>query len=226
MGFFDAYPRFYDTSKTYGTPNRLNGRWTVLIERNKDIISGHSVLDLASHDGRWSFAAAKAGASRVHGIEGRQYLVDRALETFAMYGVDDQTYSFEVGDIFFHMRELSPRSFDTVFCFGMFYHTMHHMLLLSEIARLRPRHMIMDTNVTPSGDPVIHVREEGAAERDSPFETLVGWPSTIALELMLNKSGFALNFLDWHAEGIQDWRGLEDYRDGLRLTIRAQLRDG
>jgi predicted nicotinamide N-methyase len=35
-----------------------------LIQSNLNVICGRNVLDIACHDGRWSFAATKAGASR------------------------------------------------------------------------------------------------------------------------------------------------------------------
>lgn len=59
-GFFDTYPRFYETSTTGPISNRLNKRYRALIEANEAIICGKSVLDLASHDGRWSFASSLA----------------------------------------------------------------------------------------------------------------------------------------------------------------------
>ena len=34
-GFFDSYPRFFSTSVTAATPNRLNQRHRALIERNE-----------------------------------------------------------------------------------------------------------------------------------------------------------------------------------------------
>ena len=39
----------------------MNERYEALIAINKDIFDGARVLDLASHDGRYSFAALKTG---------------------------------------------------------------------------------------------------------------------------------------------------------------------
>ena len=85
--FFDQYDRFYTTSQTSPFPHRLNGRHQAIIARNASIISGKRVLDIASHDGRWSFAALQAGAAHVTGIEPRRELIANAHETFAHYGV-------------------------------------------------------------------------------------------------------------------------------------------
>jgi len=77
-GFFDQYPRFYDTSETFAYPSRLNLRHEAIFGENTDIFEGRRVLDIASHDGRWSFAALQAGAASVVGIEGRPELVASA----------------------------------------------------------------------------------------------------------------------------------------------------
>ena len=69
-GFFDDYPLFFSTSQTGPAPNRLNQRYRACIEWNEPAIRGQRVLDLASHDGRWSFAAIKAGAINAVGNRG------------------------------------------------------------------------------------------------------------------------------------------------------------
>src|ERR1017187_9318082 len=85
-GFFDRYPEFYSSSVTYPYPNRLNQRHRACIEWNEAMIRGKCVLDLASHDGRWSFAALKAGATKVVGIEARDHLVQAARSNLHEYG--------------------------------------------------------------------------------------------------------------------------------------------
>jgi len=60
--FFDTYPQFYRTSNTAARPDRLNDRYRAIIDFNRGIIQGSTILDIASHDGRWSFAAIKSGA--------------------------------------------------------------------------------------------------------------------------------------------------------------------
>ena len=79
-------------------------------------------LDLASHDGRYSFAALKTGAAHVTGVEVRQTLLDRAQEAFAVYGQDPETYRFVRGDVF---EVLAREKFDVdvVLCFGFLHHS-------------------------------------------------------------------------------------------------------
>ena len=98
--FFDDYPAFNETSRTAASPARLNLRHEAMIEPNRDILAGARVIDLASHDGRWSFAAHEAGAAHVTGVEARRPMVEAARRTFAGYGVPSDRYTFIRGDLF------------------------------------------------------------------------------------------------------------------------------
>jgi hypothetical protein len=69
--FAEEYPRFMEVSELVPKPERMNERYEALFESNRDIFDGARVLDLASHDGRYSFAALKAGAVHVTGVEVR-----------------------------------------------------------------------------------------------------------------------------------------------------------
>lgn len=229
-GFFDAYPRFYETSTTGPIPNRLNKRYRALIEANEEIISRKSVLDLASHDGRWSFAAYKAGARFVLGIEAREYLVKSAQDNLRIYKVPEIQVQFITGDVFETFHQLEPDRFETVFCFGFLYHTMHHMLLLNEISRLRCTHLILDTAIDLDPDPVVFLRSEDVAHEafgavpdlGGDERILTGVPTKSALELMLSHSGFPLiTYFDWHQAGIKQWDDLVDYHKGQRVSLVA-----
>lgn len=228
-GFFDLYPRFYSTSITTATPNRLNHRHRALIEFNTSIIRGKTVLDLASHDGRWSFAAHKAGARHVLGIEARDHLVKSAHANMQEYRVPHEQYDFILGDVFEELDRLKPNTIDSVFCFGFLYHTIDHMLLLSKIAGLNPSHVIVDTEIALDPGSVIQVRPERIAGEGhaavpcsgDPAHTLVGRPSKMALELMLSSCGWTWVYYDWHHVGIKRWDDLEDYHEGWRLSLTA-----
>src|SRR4051794_3513629 len=90
--FFDRHPRFFETSRTAARPARLNLRHKAIVGVNRDAFDGARVLDLASHDGRWSFAALEAGAKEVIGVEARQDLVTHAHANLTYYGVDPARY--------------------------------------------------------------------------------------------------------------------------------------
>src|SRR5918992_4208807 len=169
--FADDYPRFIELSEL--TPegqdgssaserqrSRMNERYEALFASNRDIFDGARVLDLASHDGRYSFAALKTGAAHVIGVEVRQSLIDRAQEAFAFYGQDPATYRFICGDVF-EVLEREKFDVDVVLCLGFLYHTYRHTELMYRINKLAPSHLIVDTMVTrETRQPILKVIHE------------------------------------------------------------------
>lgn len=231
QGFFDRYPRFFTTSTTRAEPDRLNHRFRALIESNAEMIFGRRILDLASHDGRWAFAAHKAGADYVLGIEARSYLVESARTNLREYGVPEGQVEFTRGDMFTELDRLAAGAFDTVFCFGFFYHTLDHMPLLRRMARLRPKNLIIDTVISVSPANIIEIKEEkietesnGAiGEHGTPERIVIGKPSKSALEMMLRAAGFrVLRYYDWLNAGITRWDDLEVYYMGERVSLACE----
>jgi len=228
--FFDDYPAFYETSKTLGLPRRLNWRVKALIKDHVRLIKNKSILDIASHDGRFSFAAIKFGASHVLGIEGRPELVENAKKNMEKYGIMKSKYDFIAGDIHKEIQKIKPNTIQTVFCFGFFYHTIHHAYLLSQIRRLNPQNLILDTNVIKSDLPIIKIKVqnkdcEGSAIH-SPYSKknneLVGIPSKKAIQIMLRNLKFSFTDYDWHNNKIINWQGIGDYKTGHRITLIAK----
>jgi 2-polyprenyl-3-methyl-5-hydroxy-6-metoxy-1,4-benzoquinol methylase len=229
-GFFDRYPRFFTTSRTAAKPDRLNQRYRALIETNAGIIAGRRILDLASHDGRWSLAANKAGAAHVVGIEARDRLIEAAYGNMREYDVANTQVEFVHGDVLAELDHLEAGQFDTVFCFGFLYHIVDHMPLLRKIARLKPRSLIIDTAVSVRPATIIEIRDEeienesnGAiGEPGSPMRSVTGRPTKSALALMLRAAGFgAPCYYDWLHSGIQRWDDLSDYYIGTRVSLTS-----
>jgi len=226
--FFDQFNEFYKTSKTGSFPNRLNNRYLTLIDKNKHIIENSSILDLGSHDGRWSFASLKNNAYKVLGIEANPELVKNCITNMEKYGISKDRYSFVVGDIFQKIKEIKTKTIDVVFCFGVFYHILNHMQLLSEIKRLEPRYLFMDTRIDSSQFPIIRLKVENSFKESTGIETsndhtvLAGIPSKLALELMLTDFGFEISYYDWAKSGINNWQHLEDYQKNIRISVVAK----
>lgn len=234
--FFDDYPLFYETSETASSATRLNLRHQAMIEANRDILDGARVLDLASHDGRWSFAALKAGAAHVTGVEARRPLVENANKTFAEYGVPTDRYSFVQGDMF---RVLAEQEFDVdvVMCLGFIYHTLRYGELFRGIMDAKPRHCIIDTKVILGDEPLVRLNvnrtgvQSNAAKDQLTHNrrAIAGWPSVPALKLMLE-------VYDIDVEEQYDWpklleghppdtlRAAGDYHTGNRVTLRCSTR--
>ena len=224
--FFDDYSSFYQTGQTGVKPRMLNARFHALIENNKEIIKNSTILDLANHDGRWSFAALKNGAKKVYGIEGKKELVEKGLANMKKYGISDDKYNFVIGDIFEEIKKIPPNKIDVVFCFGIFYHVSNHMELLKEIKRLQPKYLILDTEISKSKDPIIRLRKEPYFTPDGTisFEKFIaGRTSQAALNMMLNALDFKVTYYNWE-ENIQDWNGLEIYSSKNSILLKRIFR--
>ncbi|MGH3447888.1 MAG: methyltransferase domain-containing protein [Nocardioidaceae bacterium] len=233
--FFDDYPLFYETSSTAMSPTRLGLRHQAMIGANQDILDGARVLDLASHDGRWSFAALKAGAAHVTGVEARRPLVRKANETFAAYGVDEHRYDFIAGDMF---EVLANREFkaDVVVCFGFIYHTLRYPDLFKGIVDAQPQHLVLDTKIALGDEPYVRllanrtkVQSHAAKDNRSHGDRVIaGWPSLPALHMLLDVYDFDVEQqYDWPALlEAQSGRGkaAHDYATGQRVTLRCRAR--
>ena len=138
---------FLKTSKTAAFSNRLNWRCEILLTRNQDAIKDKKILDLASHDGRFSYACLKLGASHVTGIEDRSHLVKNARENLINLGCEQKNFTFFQDDVFNYLPKVKSGEFDTILCFGFFYHTIRQVELLKEIKRIQPRYFILDTMI-------------------------------------------------------------------------------
>lgn len=231
--FFDDYQQFFDTSTVLPKRGRLNLRYEAIFGANSDVFEGARVLDLASHDGRWSFAALRTGAAHVTGIEAREEAVSHANANLAHYGADPDTYRFLCGDIF---DVLGQKDFevDVVLCLGYMYHTYRHTELLYRIRQINPKFLMMDSTVVPDmEEPFLKVyvdrpHRPGQATLDEfahGSTTLVARPSVPALQMMLRAYDFEIeDTCDWHAlmAKYPEAGRVDDYAEGKRVTMRCR----
>ena len=215
--FFHHFPRFVETSETGPWLDRLNARYLALIHANREIIDGARVLDLASHDGRFSFAALQSGAAHVVGIEHEPHLVSKANENLGHHDVPRERYEFVLGDMFDRIPE--TERCDIVFCFGILYHINDHMRLLQTIAEHAPRTLIIDSNVSHIERAAIELRAPVAGNPPPVGAQLEGWPSKAGLDAMLSSFGWTFEYFDWPRSGLVDSPKMEDYRVGRRATV-------
>ncbi|MGC2221810.1 MAG: hypothetical protein WA624_05310 [Methylocella sp.] len=229
--FFDEYSRFYQTTGTLLKPNRFQQRWRMIIDRNGDLFQGARVLDLASHDGRWSFAALKAGAEFVEGVEGRPELVRRALENFAFYSIPTSAYRFTCQDVVKYLGEKGLSKFDVVLNLGFFYHTLKHLVIVEDMVRTGAKTFIFDTVVNGSNSACISVSMRNVNSLMNAIDHLNSGTSTVpigavsrtALKLMLEHVGYDCIEIDWH-ELVTDFTECEAYEARTRGTFIATRR--
>jgi hypothetical protein len=226
--FFDTYRRFYQTTGTPLEPNRFQQRWRVIIEENKGLFQGARVLDIASHDGRWSFAALKAGAAYVEGVEARAELVRRALANFTHYGIARSQYNFVCQDAVKYLANARLAEFDVVLNLGFFYHTLKHLEILENMARTKAKSFIIDTAVNMSNDAVITIVLEDVNSLLAAIDHLNSDTSTVpsgrisrlALKWMLDYVGYDCAEMDWHRL-VNDFVECEEYEKRMRSTFIA-----
>ncbi len=220
-GFFDfleANPRYAGKRLNL---NRLNQRHEFLVRPYVAELAGAKVLDLASHDGRWSFALSSAGAASVVGIEGRADMI----EQFVDYpeGVAKDRIAFVHGDVYDELPKLIKRgeTFDVVAVYGLYYHLMDHYGLLKLVKQLAPSLVIIDSEFHLSESATIRLALEST---DSHLNSLaheaeqeiapVGIPSARAMEMMAGSLGYDVEWADWDALP-------RDRRGGLKAYYRT-----
>jgi predicted RNA methylase len=198
--------------------NRLNSRYVTFIAPNKEKYRGKRVLDLASHDGRWSFAALKAGAAHVTGIEYRQDTIDKSR-----YIIKDDlrdSVRFIQGDIFEQLQKLldAGEKFDVVQCFGIFYHVMDHHRLLRMMTSCGADLITIDTSLIDSDEPIIKLKAEpverflnAAPVYDGQESALVGVVSRKGIEMLAEDVGYKVRYEPWLRENYPVRDGLWDY---------------
>jgi len=231
--FFDDHPHFLKTSSTASNRQRLNMRHAAIFTFNKRIFRRARVLDIASHDGRWTMAALRMGAAHATGIEVSTELVKKAEETFTSYAVDPATYRFIHDDVFDVLADPAGHELDVdvVMCLGFLYHTLRYQELFAGVRALQPKHFLVDTAVIVSDEPLIKLHLEDTSKEsagdDHSFaldgQLITGRPSVPALEMMLQTYGFrVVNRFDWAAlidkRHPDEVRTVESYRARRRVT--------
>jgi len=231
--FFDDHPEFLETSVTATALDRLNLRHVGIIRENQDILRGRTVVDIASHDGRWSYAALDAGATHVTGIEGRQHLVDNTFKTFAAKGVPDSQYSVIQGDVHEKLHDPDVTG-DVVLCLGFLYHTARYVELMAGIRTTGAEYVIVDTRVLQGVEgPLVEMRTEGTVAESVAIKdryaqgrrVISAVPSEAAVVLMLDAIGYEVDHrTDW-TEVLSRYpgaRSIIQYSSGKRVTFRAR----
>ena len=108
--------------------------------------NGLSALDLASHQGWFAYNMARAGFSRVLGIDARQAHVDDSSLISSIYGMNH--LSFQKGDI----HEQNPDQlgrFDVVLMLGLLYHLENPVGALRTCRALCNSLCVIETQIVP-----------------------------------------------------------------------------
>ena len=204
----------------------LNYRIDNLLWRQKDIICGKKILDIASHMGTFSYAALQMGASFTHGVDTEKRMVKKCFNLFEQHGIAQSSYRFDIEDIIEFLENTPENTFDTIFCFGLLYYTTEPYRLL-KLMRSAARHIILDTftaayaAIQGKDSIVIHpkvtdellslplllvtqtqpdkkaYRLPGSYIRKDKELSLTTFPTETLLELWMQSLGMEYQRLDW-----------------------------
>lgn len=181
----------------------MNWRYHHIVEPIKDTLPGATVLDLGSHDGRWPYAFAAAGAT-VLGIEGRADVIAQ-FSRFPDADVKSRVTIID-GDFVVEMDRLitEGKRFDVVSCLGVYYHTMQHYRMLMQMVAFRPKVIVVDSLFHLSDTSMILVDRENTAPRlasiaqqEGQTWVPVGRMSRPAFELMAESVGYTVEWVRW-----------------------------
>ena len=221
MGFFDflgEIPPYSDSEKMV---ERMNNRHRLLVDPLRGEIEGLRVLDLAAHDGRWSYALAEAGAAEVVGVEARQELIDR----FALFPETEfkRRVDLRRGDIFEALEGFveDGEEFDVVAVFGIFYHIIEHFRLLKLIRALGATVVLVDSEFSTGKTPKIDLVFErtdytsnAAPQISGQDRAIIGLPTRKAMNKMAEALGFDIVWAEADMVFRRDTPGVGDYFRG------------
>ncbi len=226
--FFDRYdqlikrlPEGSNSATGFVGAIRLRRRYDALIGQNRALFRNARVLDLISLDGFWSLAALDAGAAHVVGVETSRKAVDAATTNFVDLGIDPESYRFVSSKIFAALKGFAPEQFDVILCKGVVEHCQS-VELFQQFSRLRPKHVILDTRISPGDSPITRfalakksMRGRRGRITSTPTHDLIAF---------LSHYDFQCRLVDWQAMGIEDWTGVPDYaRDKHRTYVLDRL---
>jgi len=226
--FFDRYdqlikrlPEGSNSATGFVGAIRLRRRYDALIGQNRALFRNARVLDLISLDGFWSLAALDAGAAHVVAVETSRKAVDAATTNFVDLGIDPESYRFVSSKIFAALKGFAPEQFDVILCKGVVEHCQS-VELFQQFSRLRPKHVILDTRISPGDSPITRfalakksMRGRRGRITSTPTHDLIAF---------LSHYDFQCRLVDWQAMGIEDWTGVPDYaRDKHRTYVLDRL---
>jgi SAM-dependent methyltransferase len=195
-----------------------------------------TALDLACNEGWFSQRLLEWGASRVVGIDVREFNLERATLLRDHYGIPEDRLAFRQADVF-EIDAAVLGTYDVVFVLGLIYHVENPMGAL-RLARActRPGGLcVVETQLTRQNEPIVHgngraaelhradgsfavVIEKGDNPLASTGAVLSLVPNRVALEQMAVIAGFEhVEFATASSERDHN----PQYVDGDRAVIFA-----
>lgn len=231
---------FFKQNDIFCTERTAMNNWRRLNRRHFGIIEhvdfkDKTVLDLGSHDGRWSIAAVKAGAKHVVGLEGRREAVTQAKKNAVALGVSDKT-SFAVSDI--DSNSIENHKVDIVLCCGIFYHIANHYTLFRQMYNTGAKTIVIDGQFLKTREAAVWFKPEPVDQIDTGLknlpntitldykkgQSLVGVPSMPFVGLLAHGFGFTVDEVNYNNGNVSNNVTMADYilKDRRTLILKKK----
>jgi SAM-dependent methyltransferase len=204
---------------------RQNLRRLILVgEVTKRVdFKGLSILDVACNCAFWSSIYIQGyGADHVIGIEGRERYVQQARMLFQDRGLEERG-NFLLDDVMTH--DYAPyEKFDFVLCAGLLYHVNDHEGLLTKLASVDPKYILIDTRVWPAR--VDHKMRENPDLHFNSIEVhpTATIPTRSKIETIMRKLGYRIDPMPVPFHTVTGIDKGDDYNNGHRVTLLCTKR--
>lgn len=158
-----------------------------VVESQGGTLRGKRVLDIGCNSGFWSIQCALLGAEVV-GFDARPELIEQADLLKRITGVE--TAAFQVLDFWKMSPQALGGTFDLVLNLGILYHLSKPLEALELSMAMTRSHMLLDTAIHPSIEPLIYLNwEEPFDIRAAAEAGVVAFPTRSAVEMLLRHAG-------------------------------------
>ena len=203
-----------------GIMNRMNNRAGRIFSFDQSAIEGGRVLDIGARHGFWSWAAHRMGAAETLGLEGRQESADRGDKLMAPLN-----HKFMIGNAFDLMPKLAAEGqrFDVILNLGFYYHIYDHYGMLKLMDALKPKVIVIDSEIDDLDEPVVRIRKEKTWEPNNAIAEVagqkfsaVGNASRGTIELLAECFDYKVEWCDW--SDLANTDECADYVERRRFT--------
>lgn len=184
-----------------------NARWTVASKILSALSDLQSCVDAGCGPGWFSEKLSGMGM-RVHGIDGRQELVEEARRRVP-------TASFSTVDVTSPEATAALSAADLVFCYGLLYHLENPFAAVRNLYRLTNKYLMVETQIAPGENAGLVLVSEGRNETQG-LNYYAVIPSRRALVKMLYVAGFKF---------VYRYTGAVDHPDFIDASNRLHRRE-